>query len=158
MSISKASIPTDPNKQSSKNNSPETEQYWFNPFNLFYTMLSSHISTQKLHFGMAHYSDNPVELWHSRAWGSSITTVSGEYAYSSSNQVIFPSDFIQIPVGLFNLEDTPVIYGRVVFIGMDTRARSSTIHQIVLSLQPVCLLDHPTLHHLHHVPTILLLL
>jgi hypothetical protein len=42
----------------------------------------SQLATSKIHFGMAQYADNPIELWYSYVWGLSITTVSGQYVYS----------------------------------------------------------------------------
>ena len=72
-----------------------------------------------MHFGMAEYSDHLNELWHSRAWGSFIYTVSGEFTLSKHGQILFPGIFIQ-----FEFCDIPcfgisVNYGRVTFIGVD---------------------------------------
>ena len=72
-----------------------------------------------MYFGMAEYSDHLNKLWHSRAWGSSVCTVSGEFALSKYGQILFPEDFIQ-----FEFYDIPcfgisVNYRRVTFVGVD---------------------------------------
>ncbi|PYH97239.1 hypothetical protein BO71DRAFT_142864 [Aspergillus ellipticus CBS 707.79] len=57
---------------------PKELQITYNLPELFYYILLSQLGQKKLYFGMAEYSDNPVELWYSRAWGSSLVTISGK--------------------------------------------------------------------------------
>lgn len=111
-------------------------QFWYDLDHLFSAILQSQERMKTLHFGMAEYSDNPQELWHSRAWGSSVCSVSGQYALSRHNQVIFPADFIQFPSMASTLFDK-VHYGRVTFVGVDKRLRSSHYGKTVLTVQPV---------------------
>ena len=89
-----------------------------------------------VYFGMAEYSDNPQELWHSRAWGSSVYSVSGQYTLSKYNQIIFPADFIQFPYMASSLFDK-VYYGHIVFVSVDKQLRSRHYGQTVLTVQPV---------------------
>ena len=69
---------------------PKEMMYWFNPVRW---MLSSTL-IRKMHFGMAHFVDEPGEFWHEYAWGSSIRAWSGEFAQYSDNPPIFPSDIV----------------------------------------------------------------
>lgn len=50
-----------------------------------------------MHFRMAEYSDNGHELWHSQAWGASITLLLGAYALARNGQILFSSNFVQLP-------------------------------------------------------------
>ncbi|KAF5854708.1 hypothetical protein ETB97_000922, partial [Aspergillus alliaceus] len=96
--IKKRSIPIAANRQPShsQKDTENTLQYWFDPVPLFHRVMCSKLATEKIHFGMAEYSDNPTELWHSRAWGSSIAAVSGDFAYTEAQDTIFPSDCLHI--------------------------------------------------------------
>jgi hypothetical protein len=135
-------VAVDANHQPSRPNimpsSPFTSwQYWYDPSVLFHNILSSYLATTKMHFGMARYVDQPTELWHSRAWGSSIRAASGEFASASTGNILFPSDFvhfesIQIPGSQIWVE-----YGRISFIGLDQRSNSHMNGQVVLTLDPI---------------------
>jgi hypothetical protein len=43
---------------------------------------------------MAQLVKNPIELFHSRAWASSIRAASGQFARYPSGRPIFPGDFV----------------------------------------------------------------
>lgn len=116
----------------------KSPQFWYDLDQLFSAILQSHERVNTLHFGMAEYSDNPQELWHSRAWGSSVCTVSGEYALSRYNQILFPGDFVEFSSMACKLFDG-VCYGRVIFVGVDKRLRSIHYGKTVLTVQPVIL-------------------
>ncbi|SLM33940.1 hypothetical protein LPUS_02567 [Lasallia pustulata] len=93
--VNSQQMPTLPN--ASKKLAPHpltTWMYWFDPLNLFTTILSSPDFTSKMHFGMAHLVDQPSELWHSTSWASSIRSTSGEFAYYKDETLIFPSDVV----------------------------------------------------------------
>ncbi|KAF1816009.1 hypothetical protein P152DRAFT_388332 [Eremomyces bilateralis CBS 781.70] len=67
--------------------------FFFNPIYLFQAILSSTIR-ERMHIGMAHFVDEPAELWHSTAWASSIRYSSGEFPRLPEGQVVFPSDIV----------------------------------------------------------------
>ena len=95
---------------------------------------------------MAEYSDHPHELWHSRAWGSSVCTVSGEYALSKHGQILFPGDFIQFTFHKIPCLGTVANYGRVTFVGVDRWQSSQTKDKVILTIQPAVLTS--TIEHL----------
>jgi hypothetical protein len=74
---------------------PTTWVYWFDPAALFTAILSTPAITEKLHFGMAEFVDEPYEFWHSMSWASSIRSTSGEYAKYPDGSPVFPSDFVE---------------------------------------------------------------
>lgn len=117
----------------------QTWQHWYDLDQLFASILKAQYSRPSMHFGMAEYSDSPHELWHSRAWGSSVCTVSGEYALSRNGQILFPGDFIQF--GFHNIAGLSVAAncGRVVFVGKDCRQKSNSFGKVILTIQPVVL-------------------
>jgi hypothetical protein len=100
-----------------------------------------------MHFGMAQYVDKPTEFWHTRAWGSSIRAVSGQFACTSNGDILFPSEFVSFEPKQLGDPQISVKYGRITFIGIDKRSTSSTAGQIVLTLQPVVRVTELT-HHL----------
>ena len=67
--------------------------YWYNPFDLIANMLTS--LGQKMFFGMARYVDEPEEIWHSRARGSSIRATSGETTVCRSGEPIIPGNIVR---------------------------------------------------------------
>ena len=83
-----------------------------------------------MHFGMAQYVDEPTELWHSNAWGSSIRTCSGEICHTKAGGLIIPGDIVRIRSAAL-----PYKIGRVVFIGRDYRADAAG--EVVITLQAI---------------------
>ena len=114
-----------------------SEQHWYNPISVFHGLLSSNLATEKMHFGMAEYVDKPVELWHSRSWGSSVRTVSGDFARISNGCIVFPGDFVEFPPLQTSPTGRSFTFGRVVFIGRDRRQASATKDLVVVTLQAV---------------------
>lgn len=118
--------------------------YFFDPLDLFVHILSSDLS-KNIHLGMAEYHDNPIELWHSRAWNSLIRSTSGEFAHYSDRKPIFPSDFVLFiytnpacqvcTSGLAAFPHT----GRVLGVGKDMRSSSVKQQTIVVKIQEVYL-------------------
>ncbi|KAL1989486.1 hypothetical protein VTN49DRAFT_7243 [Thermomyces lanuginosus] len=97
----------------------ETTQFWFDMPELIKAIIQAH--SKECHMGMAEYVDTPSELWHSRAWGSSILAASGHYAYSAANRAILPGDFIRFdPRPLAGL-DVEANRGRVIFYSQSSR-------------------------------------
>ena len=47
-----------------------------------------------MHHGMAHFVDEPAELWESFSWASSIRSTSGEFAQYADGSPIFVSDVV----------------------------------------------------------------
>ena len=111
--------------------------YWYDPLDLVRNILSARFLVTKMHFGMAEYSDNPTELWNSRAWGSSIRAASGDNAYTREEELIIPGDIVrfeQAPGEVFTK-------GRVLFVGRDCRSTVVEVGRpIVVTLQAVVLL------------------
>ena len=135
VNIDPASQPTRPNV--SPEQPFESWQYWYTPAMLFQDILSSQLASTKMHFGMAEYVDSPTEVWHCRAWGSSIRTVSGQFVSTSAGDFLFPSDFVEFePIQIANFE-IPVSIARITFVGLDRRSNSHTHGKVVLTLQPV---------------------
>lgn len=138
-------VPVDPKAQSSVSpatkNCSEREtsmQYVYSLPHLFSSILSSDLGSSKLHFGMAEYSDHPVELWHHHAWGSSLVTTSGQYASCpDSGDIFLPSDFVQFVFRSWQRSSISSQYGRIIFVGKDTRSYSQTRGQVVCTVQPV---------------------
>jgi hypothetical protein len=51
------------------------------------------------------YVNHPAKLWHCRAWGSSILTVSGQFVSTSTGDILFPSGLVEFePVQVASLE------------------------------------------------------
>lgn len=129
-------------------NSPATStQFWYDMKRLFQSILESPGIRRKLHLGMATYndpSDEPFELWQSRAWGSSVRAAGGDYAYSGSGECIFPGDFVEVASKELECPDPSAAYratryGRVVFFGKDCRANSVYKGDVVLKIQAIVL-------------------
>ncbi len=53
--------------------------YFFDPIDLFKTVLSSAEFRAKIHTGMACYTDQPSELYHSFTWAFSVKAFSEGY-------------------------------------------------------------------------------
>ena len=90
-----------------------------------------------MHFDMAEYLDNPVELWHSDAWGTSIQATSGDFAYTAAQKTIFPEDFVLLPADKSLASESGIKYGWVCFVGQDARINFRTTTHVVLQIQTV---------------------
>ena len=117
--------------------------YWYEPHHLIRTILSATKLREKMHFGMADIVDEPTELWHSPAWGSSIRTVSGDVCYTQQGQLIIPGDILSIRTS--NITDSSFTFGRVIFIGRDKRKDALETGKVIVTLQAVVFNDHPIL-------------
>jgi hypothetical protein len=111
----------------------------FDMRDFFRSYLQSSALMKRVHTGMAHYVDQPIELYHSEAWGGSNRTTSGQFAKvqfgSGAGQVILASDFVW-----FMFSDIGNILGRVVFVGQDYRSeaeKNGTSGRVKLSIQPI---------------------
>ncbi|KAL9593508.1 MAG: hypothetical protein Q9219_007519 [cf. Caloplaca sp. 3 TL-2023] len=71
-----------------------TTMFFLDPIDLFRVVLTSAQFRSKMHFGMAHFVDQPCELYHSNAWATSILSCSGQYATLSDGSPVFPSDVV----------------------------------------------------------------
>ena len=111
-------------------------QYWYDPVDLISTILSATRLRDKMHFGMAQYVDEPTELWHSAAWGSSFRASSGDVAFSSEGNLILPGDFLTFEAD-DNVLNSSVTTGRIVFIGRDHRSYAEAQNEICVTLKPV---------------------
>jgi hypothetical protein len=113
-----------------------TQHYWYDIQELCCSILGSNLAA-KIHFGMAEYVDNPFELWHFRAWGSSVRATSGEFARASNGDILFPGDCVRFDASHIASHQISVTYGRIVFVGLDKRQLSPTKGSIVLTLQAI---------------------
>jgi hypothetical protein len=112
--------------------------YFKDPISLIFRMLQSSAFQRKMHRGMAHFTDQPGELWESWPWGSSIRTTSGEFAEYPNGDPIFPSDFIY-----YRCENSscPCVYnskqhlGRVQCVGKDFTTRAFYPGAVTLQIQ-----------------------
>lgn len=112
----------------------ETRQYWFDMQQLITSILEVAVeSTDIFYFGMAQYVDSPVELWHSRTWGSGIRTVSGDYAYDHRGNALFPGDVVRFSPRFVQTSTLKIKteYGRITFVGRDFRSGSPTKGRVV---------------------------
>jgi hypothetical protein len=147
IAVSPEAQPTKPSKDAA---APfVTQQYWYDIQELCYTILGSNLAA-KMHFGMAEYVDKPFELWHYRAWGSSIRAASGEYAYAFNGATLFPGDCVRFNALHLSSHQIPVTYGRIVFVGHDNRQLSPTKDLTVLTLQPIIGPDTFSAHFTKH--------
>jgi hypothetical protein len=110
----------------------QTWHYWYDPVDLVTKILSASKLTAKMHFGLAKYVNSPSELWHSRAWGSSTLTTSGEFACVLDGAIILPGDIVRLtgPVEGYSK-------GRVVFVRTEHRSQANRVApegEIVLSI------------------------
>lgn len=133
-----------PSNSSLLNTNATSPQFWYDIKRLIQSILESPGIRRKLHCGMAIFkdpSDDPFELWQSRAWGSSIRAAGGDYAYSGDGDPIFPGDFVQIAYsdtdGRASTANRPTQYGRVIFFGRDCRSESPYKGGVVLKVQAV---------------------
>ncbi|KAL8960366.1 MAG: hypothetical protein Q9193_002916 [Seirophora villosa] len=89
--------------------------YWFDPIDLVHNILKATKLKQQMHFGMAEYHDQPTELWHAKAWGTSIRATSGDVILDDQGLLLIPGDIV-----IFGGERY-YTKGRIVFIGRDFR-------------------------------------
>lgn len=130
--------------------------YYLDPVILVSALVRSPIFMSRVHQGFAQFVDSPSELWHSHAWGSSIHTISGEFARYPSGAPIFPSDFVYYKciIDSHDRESTCNIphLGRGVCVGRNfcQSTRPFIRREVVLKIQRVTQHNEasPTLHHL----------
>lgn len=146
------------------------ELHAIDPTSLFTNFMSSEFG-QKMHSGLAHFVDEPEELYHSHCWSSSVRTTAGEYAHvmgldqDDENttdddkpvaiETIFPSDIVRYccvnsdcPCQDTTAENRgPSHFGRVYGVGRDHRTEHCTEEegQIALQIQEIIrpVVKHP---------------
>jgi hypothetical protein len=143
---------------------PMAKLHIIDPTSMFTAFMSSDVG-QKMHTGLAHFVDEPEELYHSHSWASSIRSTSGEFAHiigweetedegiiDSIIDVVFPSDIVlycctitDCPCQAANVEQPYISHiGRVYGVGRDYRNDFCTKEkgQIALQIQevfgPIC--------------------
>ena len=106
----------------------------------FRRLLQSKELMNRAHTSMAQYVDEPTEFWHSRSWGGSNRTTSGQFARvqsgSHKDEVILASDF----VWWYDELATKIRIGRVTFVGVDltdAARQDGTYGKVKLSIQAV---------------------
>lgn len=86
--------------------------------NLFAAMLRSDLR-ERLYAGIGEFRTNPVELWQSGCWTSSLRTTSGKFARYPDKQPIFPSDFVTYHC--LDKQCSIIHLGRIAGTGLDYR-------------------------------------
>ena len=116
------------------------EMTLFDMKNFFKCLLQAPNLMSRVHVGMAEYVDQPTEFWHSRSWGGSNYTTSGQFAMVTNGkyqgQTVLVSDF----VWFYEEFKLKIMLGRVVFVGIDrtTAARDDgSCGRVKLSIQPI---------------------
>ena len=125
--------------QAGKN--PMAKLHIIDPTSMFTAFMSSDVG-QGMHTGLAHFVDEPEELYHSHSWASSNRSTSGEFAHiigweetegegiiDGIIDVVFPSDIVlycctikDCPCQAVNVEQPYISHiGRVYGVGRDYR-------------------------------------
>jgi hypothetical protein len=143
-------------RQANKN--PITKLHIIDPTSIFIAFMSSDVG-QKMHSGLAHFVDEPEELYHSHSWASSVRANSPILSVGrrlkkavyrmidSMIDVVFPSDIVlycctitHCPCQAANAEQPHLSHiGRVYDVGRDYRNDFCTGEkdQIALQIQEV---------------------
>ena len=134
--------------RSSSQRPNQEDLYFFDPIGLFTAFVRSEQLRNKMYFGLGEFRDNPVELWHSHAWRSSIRTTSGQFAHYASGKPIFPSDVVffrchklDCARGCSDASSTEQRQhiGRVQSTGKDFRSKIQPQGVVVLEIQEILL-------------------
>ncbi|KAF1935730.1 hypothetical protein EJ02DRAFT_428167 [Clathrospora elynae] len=119
LKMRKRQLQLDPTKLPTRSKHTE-DLYLFDMRDVFRRMLHSKTMMRRVHIGMAHIVDNPVEFWHSQAWAGSNRTTSGEFAMIHRNrheaEPILTSDFVW-----YKSANGKSRLGRVMTVGKDFR-------------------------------------
>lgn len=119
----------------------KTYCYWYEPKGLVSGILSAGRLRQFMYQGMAMYVDRPSELYHSRAWGSSIRAASGDNAHSQEGVLLIAGDIVRFNDTICTSSNRSYTKGRIIFIGRDFRTARpyapDTDHPVVITLQVV---------------------
>jgi hypothetical protein len=134
---------------------PIAKLHIIDPTSIFTAFMSSDVG-QKMHSGLAHFVDEPEELYHSHSWASSVRSTSGEFAHiigweeteegsmiDSMMDVVFPSDIVlycctitDCPCQAANAEQPHLSHiGRVYGVGRDYRNDFCTEKKGQIALQ-----------------------
>ena len=120
---------------------PTEDLYFFDPIYLYKAFMSSDIANT-MHTGFAEYHDSPTELYHSRAWASSVRTTSGQYSHYSDGRPIFPSDFVTykcftVDCEVCTSDQKAGHIGRVYSVGRDCTEEAAEHGAVVLEIRMV---------------------
>ncbi|KAI0592714.1 hypothetical protein F4775DRAFT_597943 [Biscogniauxia sp. FL1348] len=132
-----------------------TKLTFFDPPTVIQNLAASDIFVKDMHQGPGIFVDRPSELFHSRAWTSSVRASAGIYPHlsvpseDSASIAIFPGDFVYyrcVEIGCFcheienDSDKTNELHiGRIVGFGYDMRADSCTDKSdqvLALQMQP----------------------
>ncbi|KAI1822854.1 hypothetical protein F4861DRAFT_540577 [Xylaria intraflava] len=104
-------------------------------------LLHSPLHKQNIYQGLAHLTRFTTEFWHTRAWGESLRTTSGQFLKNLIGEYVLPSDFVRFMC----LRDECFCHrlkkfggccshhlGRVTYCGLDKTGRFSDEHPVVL--------------------------
>ena len=103
--------------------------------NLVLNILAANILRDKMYFGMAQYSDSSTELWHFKAWGSSIRSTSDDVIYDLEGEILILENILEFVIV------ERITKGRIIFIGRDFRSSADEIEQIIITLQAILIFD-----------------
>jgi hypothetical protein len=120
-------------------NSATSWMYFQDPIALLEKTIQSPKFRSKMHCGMAHFVDEPAELWESVSWASSIRSTSGEFARYADGSPIFVSDVVKFHCtepSCSCLMDTERHVGMVQAVGKDFSSRAVSPGVITLIVHP----------------------
>ncbi|KAL9035756.1 MAG: hypothetical protein Q9180_004684 [Flavoplaca navasiana] len=125
-------LPSVPEKKKRRRTPPPPKEhlYFFDPLDLFEKILLSTLA-KRMYFGFGEFRTHPTELWHSRAWTSSVRTTSGQFARYRNGSPIFPSDWVIFKIPASDIEHL----GRVVEVGLDFRDDAQEPGKVKLKIQ-----------------------
>lgn len=81
--------------------------YFIDPKSLFQAFLNSNTAIGR-YKGIAHFMNNPTELYHTIYWSSSIRTTSGEYTHFISELRIIVRPFSYRISSIFTIAGTTI--------------------------------------------------
>jgi hypothetical protein len=120
-------------------NSATSWLYFQDPIALLKNTIRSPKFRSRMHCGMAHFVDEPAELWESLSWASSIRSTSGEFARYADGSPIFVSDVVKFrctELSCSCLIDTERHIGRVQAVGKDFSSRAASPGVVTLVVHP----------------------
>ncbi|KAI1819720.1 hypothetical protein F4861DRAFT_543648 [Xylaria intraflava] len=123
--------------------SPTEDLVWLDMEGYISKLLRSPAHRQHIYTGMAHMTRFATEFWHTRAWGESLRTTSGQFIRNRSGDYVLPSDFVHFTClreeCFCHRNDTVDIdsyiqphLGRVTYCGLDKTGQFSDEHPITL--------------------------
>jgi hypothetical protein len=119
--------------------------YFQDPISLFSNMIKSPIFRESMHVGMAHFVDEPSELWESLSWASSNRSTSGVFARYSDGLPVFVSDIVNYRCRGLDCScagDDQRHIGRVQAVAKDFSSHAISPGAVTILVQPYIQFQH----------------